>query len=201
MINPLAVIFQQVRLWVLHEPQSVPNPESEAHVGSAVEVAGGWLYLLPAAAIFLGVCAFGLWIFSAKRPESPRTSSPSPPADRRGPAAPLQPAAARAGRRHRGGSAASPPRQPGAALADRVFAAGETAQPQRHFGAGGGFDPGNARGERDLWLLPGGRTVQPVARVLKAPGSGHVESGRALASTMSAWRRPTGGAASSSAVV
>jgi ABC-2 type transport system permease protein len=58
MVNPLAVIFQQVRVWVL-EPQA---PD-------AVEAAGGALNLLPAAAIFLGSCAFAVWIF---RREAPR---------------------------------------------------------------------------------------------------------------------------------
>ena len=47
MINPLAVIFEQVRVWILAEPDAP----------TAVEAAGGWLGLLPAAAIFVGVCA------------------------------------------------------------------------------------------------------------------------------------------------
>jgi hypothetical protein len=58
MINPLAVIFQQVRVWVL-EPQAP----------TAVEAAGGALNLLPAAAIFVGSCVFAVWIF---RREAPR---------------------------------------------------------------------------------------------------------------------------------
>ena len=45
MINPLSVIFEQVRVWVLHEPIAP----------TAVEAAGGWLGLLPAAVIFFGV--------------------------------------------------------------------------------------------------------------------------------------------------
>ena len=44
MVNPLAVIFEQVRVWVLQE----------ATAPTAVEAAGGWLGLLPAAAIFAG---------------------------------------------------------------------------------------------------------------------------------------------------
>ncbi len=59
MLNPLAVIFQQVRVWVLHEP----------NVASAADSAGGWLGLLPAAVIFFGVITFGIWIF---RREAPR---------------------------------------------------------------------------------------------------------------------------------
>ena len=59
MVNPLAVIFQQVWVWVLAEPQAP----------TAVEAAGGALNLLPAAAIFLGACVFAVWIF---RREAPR---------------------------------------------------------------------------------------------------------------------------------
>lgn len=57
MLNPLAVIFQQVRVWMV-EP-AAPN---------AVEVAGGWLHLLPAALIYAAVCAFGIWIFNREAP-------------------------------------------------------------------------------------------------------------------------------------
>ncbi len=59
MVNPLAVILEQVRVWVLAEPQAP----------TAVEAAGGVAGLLPAAAIFLGICAFAVWIF---RREAPR---------------------------------------------------------------------------------------------------------------------------------
>ncbi len=58
MINPLAVIFEQVRVWVLHEP-SAPT---------AAEAAGGWLGLLPAALIFVGTCAYGVWFFTREAP-------------------------------------------------------------------------------------------------------------------------------------
>lgn len=58
MINPLAVIFEQVRVWVLAEPNAP----------TAVEAAGGWLGLLPAAAIFVGVCALAVWIFNREAP-------------------------------------------------------------------------------------------------------------------------------------
>jgi ABC-2 type transport system permease protein len=58
MINPLSVIFEQARVWILHEPTAP----------TAVEAAGGWLGLLPAAAIYVGVCAFGLWYFSREAP-------------------------------------------------------------------------------------------------------------------------------------
>jgi ABC-2 type transport system permease protein len=58
MISPLAVIFEQVRVWVLQEPEAP----------SAAEAAGGVLHLIPAAAIFFGVCAFAVWIFNREAP-------------------------------------------------------------------------------------------------------------------------------------
>jgi ABC-2 type transport system permease protein len=58
MWNPLAVIFEQVRVWVLHEPTAP----------TAVEAAGGWLGLLPAAIIFVGACIFGTWYFNREAP-------------------------------------------------------------------------------------------------------------------------------------
>jgi ABC-2 type transport system permease protein len=57
MINPLAPIFEQVRFWVL-EP-SAPN---------AVEAAGGWTGLIPAALIYVAVCVFAVWIFNREAP-------------------------------------------------------------------------------------------------------------------------------------
>lgn len=61
MINPLAVIFEQVRVWLLAEPGAP----------TAAEAAGGWVYLLPAAAIFVAICVFAVWIF---RREAPRVA-------------------------------------------------------------------------------------------------------------------------------
>jgi ABC-2 type transport system permease protein len=58
MVNPLAVIFEQVRVWILAEPDAP----------TAVQAAGGWLGLLPAAAIFVAVCVFGAWIFNREAP-------------------------------------------------------------------------------------------------------------------------------------
>lgn len=70
LINPLAVIFEQVRVWVLGEPQTPTYVEGKAtqYAPTAVEAAGGWIHLLPAAAIFLAVCAFGVWIFKREAP-------------------------------------------------------------------------------------------------------------------------------------
>jgi ABC-2 type transport system permease protein len=58
MINPLAVIFEQVRIWILDEPEAP----------TIVQAAGGWLGLVPAAVIFVAVCAFGAWIFNRDAP-------------------------------------------------------------------------------------------------------------------------------------
>ncbi|HEX5982679.1 MAG TPA: ABC transporter permease [Solirubrobacterales bacterium] len=60
MINPLAVIFEQVRVWLLHEPAEIAP--------GAAAAAGGWPHLLPAVAIYLGLCAFGVWIFNRNAP-------------------------------------------------------------------------------------------------------------------------------------
>jgi ABC-2 type transport system permease protein len=56
-LNPLAPIFQQVRVWAI-EP-SAPT---------AVEVVGGAAGLIPAAAIFVAVCAFAVWVFNRDAP-------------------------------------------------------------------------------------------------------------------------------------
>jgi ABC-2 type transport system permease protein len=58
MVNPLAVIFEQVRVWILAEPKAP----------TAVEAAGGWLGLIPAAAIFVAVCVYAAWIFNREAP-------------------------------------------------------------------------------------------------------------------------------------
>jgi ABC-2 type transport system permease protein len=57
MINPLAVIFEQVRAWVI-----------EPGAPTAAEAAGGVLHLLPALAIFVAACAFAVWIFNREAP-------------------------------------------------------------------------------------------------------------------------------------
>jgi ABC-2 type transport system permease protein len=70
MINPLAVIFEQVRVWILGEPQvqTVVDGVKQPYAPTAVEAAGGALHLLPALAIFVGICAFGVWIFKRDAP-------------------------------------------------------------------------------------------------------------------------------------
>jgi ABC-2 type transport system permease protein len=70
MINPLAVIFEQVRVWILAEPQAATTASGapQPHAPTAVEAAGGVLGLLPAAIVFVAVCAFGAWIFRRDAP-------------------------------------------------------------------------------------------------------------------------------------
>lgn len=58
MLNPIAVIFEQVRVWVLSEPTAP----------TAAEAAGGAVHLLPAAAIYVGVCVVGVWLFNREAP-------------------------------------------------------------------------------------------------------------------------------------
>jgi ABC-2 type transport system permease protein len=58
MINPLTVIFEQIRVWVFAEPNAP----------TAVEAAGGALHLLPAAAIFVAICIYGAWVFNRDAP-------------------------------------------------------------------------------------------------------------------------------------
>jgi ABC-2 type transport system permease protein len=57
MLNPLAAIFEQIRVWML-----------EPNAPSAVEAAGGALHLLPAAAIFVAICIYGVWVFNRDAP-------------------------------------------------------------------------------------------------------------------------------------
>jgi ABC-2 type transport system permease protein len=56
-VNPLAPIFEQVRVWVI-------DPTAP----TASEVVGGAVYLLPAAAIFVVLCVLGVWIFNRDAP-------------------------------------------------------------------------------------------------------------------------------------
>jgi len=56
-INPLAPIFEQVRVWMI-----------EPNAPTAVDVVGGASGLIPAAAIFVGVCVFAVWIFNRDAP-------------------------------------------------------------------------------------------------------------------------------------
>jgi ABC-2 type transport system permease protein len=57
MFNPLAPIFQQVRHWVL-----------EPDAPTAAQVAGGKVWLLPAAFLFVAICVLGVWAFNREAP-------------------------------------------------------------------------------------------------------------------------------------
>jgi ABC-2 type transport system permease protein len=57
MLNPLAVIFEQVRVWVI-----------EPDAPTAAQAAGGAVHLLPALAIYLTVCVFAVWVFNREAP-------------------------------------------------------------------------------------------------------------------------------------
>jgi ABC-2 type transport system permease protein len=57
LVNPLTILFIQARQWII-DP-AAPN---------AVELAGGWLQLLPAGAVFALVCFLGVWIFNREAP-------------------------------------------------------------------------------------------------------------------------------------
>ena len=53
MINPLAVIFEQARVWII-----------DSSAPTAADAAGGVANLIPAAAIFVAVCALGWRVFT-----------------------------------------------------------------------------------------------------------------------------------------
>jgi ABC-2 type transport system permease protein len=58
LINPLTPILTQARTWIV-----------EPAAPGAVAAAGGWLHLLPAAAIFVLVCVAGVWVFRREAPK------------------------------------------------------------------------------------------------------------------------------------
>jgi len=57
MINPLAPIFQQIRVWMV-----------EPGAPTAAEAAGGAAGLIPAVAIYVLVCVFAVWVFNRQAP-------------------------------------------------------------------------------------------------------------------------------------
>jgi ABC-2 type transport system permease protein len=57
LLNPLAPLLELARKWII-DPDA-PGP---------AELAGGYLALLPAVAIFLGVCAVAVWVFDREAP-------------------------------------------------------------------------------------------------------------------------------------
>ena len=58
MINPLAVIFEQVRVWIL-DPSAPTRGRRRRRLPAACS---------PAATIFVGVCVLGVWIFNREAP-------------------------------------------------------------------------------------------------------------------------------------
>jgi ABC-2 type transport system permease protein len=56
--NPLTLIFEQARVWVI-------DPTAP----SALDVAGSWAAMLPAAAIYIATCILGVWVFNREAPK------------------------------------------------------------------------------------------------------------------------------------
>jgi ABC-2 type transport system permease protein len=56
--NPLTLIFEQARAWII-------DPTAPG----AVTVAGGWLNMLPAIAIYVLTCVLGVWVFKREAPK------------------------------------------------------------------------------------------------------------------------------------
>lgn len=56
--NPLTLIFEQARAWII-------DPTAPG----AVSVAGGWLNMLPAFAIYIATCILGVWVFKREAPK------------------------------------------------------------------------------------------------------------------------------------
>jgi ABC-2 type transport system permease protein len=57
MLNPLAPLFELIRVWIV-DP-SAPGP---------VDAAGGWALLLVPIALYVGICVFAAWIFNREAP-------------------------------------------------------------------------------------------------------------------------------------
>ena len=56
-LNPLVPLLVQLRQWVI-----------DSDAPDAVTAAGGWIHLLPAAVIFVAVCAVATWVFFREAP-------------------------------------------------------------------------------------------------------------------------------------
>jgi ABC-2 type transport system permease protein len=56
--NPFVLIFEQARTWIID-----PNAPS------ALDIAGGWLNMLPAAVIYVLTCVLGVWVFKREAPK------------------------------------------------------------------------------------------------------------------------------------
>jgi ABC-2 type transport system permease protein len=71
-VNPLAPLFQQIQVWVI-SPQVTSTDANgvttEHALYSAPHAMGGAIWLLPALAVFIGVCIFAAWIFNHDAPK------------------------------------------------------------------------------------------------------------------------------------
>jgi ABC-2 type transport system permease protein len=56
--NPFTLIFEQARVWII-------DPTAP----TALDIAGGWLNMLPAAAIYVLTCILGVWVFKREAPK------------------------------------------------------------------------------------------------------------------------------------
>jgi ABC-2 type transport system permease protein len=56
--NPFTLIFEQARVWII-------DPTAP----SALDIAGSWLNMLPAAAIYVLTCILGVWVFKREAPK------------------------------------------------------------------------------------------------------------------------------------
>jgi ABC-2 type transport system permease protein len=70
-LNPLAPLFQQIQDWVISPTVTSTDSNgvtTEHTLYSAPHAIGGAIWLLPALAIFIGVCVFAAWIFNHDAP-------------------------------------------------------------------------------------------------------------------------------------
>lgn len=56
--NPFTLIFEQARVWII-------DPTAP----SALDIAGSWIAMLPAAAIYVVTCILGVWVFKREAPK------------------------------------------------------------------------------------------------------------------------------------
>lgn len=56
-VNPLVPLFVQTNKWII-----------DSNAPGAAAAAGGWEWLLPAAAVFVGICALAIWFFNKEAP-------------------------------------------------------------------------------------------------------------------------------------